>query len=115
MRFFPGSWVERSFVLASRVGGHSGSGGSGGDGAPPAATAAPRFPPVGSEGTAVTDLYPSGRVEIDGRRYEARSALGPIEHGSRIRVQRTADFGVVVEEIPTKGGAGGPFEKGGLP
>ncbi|HKK18920.1 MAG TPA: NfeD family protein, partial [Opitutales bacterium] len=57
------------------------------------------LPQPGSEGRAVSDLFPSGRVEIDGRRYEARSALGPIEHGSLIRVKARSDFGLVVEEV----------------
>ena len=47
----------------------------------------------------MSDLFPSGRVEIDGRRYEARSALGPIEHGSRIRVVAQNNFTLTVEGI----------------
>ena len=87
-RFFPGSWMERRLVLAEAAGGDSRT---------LRAEREARFPPPGSTGLAITDLFPSGRVEIDGQRYEARSALGPIEHGTRIRVQKTADFGLVVE------------------
>ena len=47
----------------------------------------------------MTDLFPSGRVEIDGVRWEARVALGTLRHGSRIRVKKGSDFGLVVEAI----------------
>lgn len=56
-------------------------------------------PVAGTIGVAVTDLFPSGRVEIDGIRYEAQSALGLIPQGSSVRVQKTSAFGIVVEEI----------------
>ena len=89
-RFFKGSVFERLLVLDKAAGGDS------------QAIRRERessLPKPGSVGTAVTDLFPSGRVEIGGQRYEARSALGSIEHGSRIRVKRSSDFGLVVEEV----------------
>ena len=89
-RFFPGSWMARQLVLSTAAGGDS------------QARRAERssvLPQPGCEGVAVTDLFPSGRVEIEGHRYDARSALGPIERGSQIRVQKTADFGLIVEAI----------------
>ena len=55
-----------------------------------------RLPSPGSTGTAITDLFPSGRVEIDGHRFEARSALGTIDKGSPIRVQKAVDFSLIV-------------------
>ncbi len=88
-RMFPTSWMGRRLVLGEAAGGNS------------RALRAERvasWPAVGSTGTAVTDLFPSGRVEIEGQRYDARASLGPIAHGCRIRVQRAADFGLVVEE-----------------
>lgn len=95
-RFFPGSWMERKLVLASAVGG--GSQGV-------RAERESSLPPVGAKGVAVTDLFPSGRVEIKGQRYEARSALGPIEHGTAVRVKKSSDFGLVVEAAVAEGGA----------
>jgi membrane-bound serine protease (ClpP class) len=87
-RFFHGSWMERKLVLAEAAGGDSQA---------LRAERASRLPPPGSTGIAVTDLFPSGRVEIDGRRYEARSALGTIKNGSPIRVQKSADLSLIVE------------------
>lgn len=89
-RFLKGSFFERMLVLEKAVGGSS------------EAIRAEResnLPEPGVEGIAVTDLFPSGRVEINGQRYEARSALASIEHGARIRVKKSSDFGLVVEKI----------------
>ena len=87
-RYFHGSRIERKLILAEAAGGNS------------QAYRAERescLPSAGSTGTAITDLFPSGRVEIKGRRYEARSSLGIIYKGSPIRVQKTADFSLIVE------------------
>jgi membrane-bound serine protease (ClpP class) len=89
-RFFPGSWMERKLVLATAAGG---------DGQIIRAQHESDLPPVGTKGLAITDLFPSGRVEIKGKRYEARAALGPIEHGATICVKKNSDFGLVVEEV----------------
>lgn len=53
---------------------------------------------VGREGVAATSLFPSGQVEIDGRRHEARLEVGSVEAGTSIRVVRRTSFGLVVEE-----------------
>lgn len=86
-RFFPGSWMERSLVLAEAVGSSSESD----------HTNAATLPEVGTEGIAVTDLFPTGRIEIDGQRYEARAALGTIEHGEAVRVIDQRDGRLIVE------------------
>lgn len=86
-RFFHGSWIERKLVLVEAAGGDSQT---------LRAERESRLPPSGSTGTAITDLFPSGRVEIDGHRYEARSALGTIDKGSPIRVQKAVDFSLIV-------------------
>ncbi|MFA6289310.1 MAG: NfeD family protein [Opitutaceae bacterium] len=52
---------------------------------------------VGREGVAATTLFPSGQVEIDGRRYEARLEVGFAEAGTPIRVVRRTDFSLIVE------------------
>lgn len=54
---------------------------------------------VGETGTAVTPLFPSGQVEIGGRRYEARVAMGHAEVGARVRVTGTVEFGLMVEVL----------------
>jgi len=49
--------------------------------------------------TRTTALFPSGQVEIAGRRYEARLAVGFAEAGAAVRVTGVAEFGLVVEVL----------------
>ena len=91
-RFFKGSWMERKLVLEDVAGGSAGT---------VRAERKSHLPAVGTVGRAVTDLFPSGRVEIEGQRYEARSQLGPIEHGAAVRVVQHSDFGLIVKEEPS--------------
>jgi len=93
-RFFPGSWMERKLVLSQAAGGDSQT---------LRAQRESRLPPPGSTGVAITDLFPSGRVEIADRRYDARSALGSIDCGAKIRVKKTGDFALIVEETRERG------------
>jgi len=89
-RFFKGSFLERRLVLSHTVGGGSQT---------ISKERSASLPKAGSEGVAVTDLFPSGLVEIKGVRYDARSALTSIDRGATVRVVKTADFGLVVEEV----------------
>jgi membrane-bound serine protease (ClpP class) len=57
---------------------------------------------VGRTAIAVTGLYPSGQVEIDGRRFEARVEVGAVPPGTRLVVLRRNDFGLIVDR---EGGA----------
>jgi membrane-bound ClpP family serine protease len=50
------------------------------------ATRSSGVPPVGARGTALTDMRPVGRVEIDGRAIEAIAEGGFIEAGSPLAV-----------------------------
>ncbi len=56
-------------------------------------------PEVGTEGVAVTDLFPTGEIEIEGRRYEARVDVGSVAKGARIRILRADSFGYFIEEV----------------
>jgi membrane-bound serine protease (ClpP class) len=56
-------------------------------------------PGMGAEGLAVTDLFPTGEIEIDGKRYEAKTDVGMIEKGARVRVLKADVFGFHVEEV----------------
>lgn len=58
---------------------------------------APSTSLVGREGTAVTALFPSGQVEIDGKRYEARLPMGFAEPGSAVTVTGVSEFSLNVE------------------
>ena len=52
---------------------------------------------IGETGLAATALFPSGQVEIGGRRYEARLAIGYADAGTPVRVTGLGEFGLVVE------------------
>lgn len=95
LRFLPRGWFWDRMILAKAVG----------DGGPVVVGAAPQSPLVGRRGVAATDLFPSGQIEIEGRRYEARVALGFVEAGTAIEVVRAGEFGLVVEAREAEGDA----------
>jgi membrane-bound ClpP family serine protease len=51
---------------------------------------------MGKPARAVTALSPTGLVEIEGRRYEARCDSGFADEGARLRVVRVESFQLVV-------------------
>lgn len=57
------------------------------------------YPAVGATGIAVTALFPSGQVEIFGKRYEARLPYGFADVGVSVVVTGRATFGLAVEVI----------------
>jgi membrane-bound serine protease (ClpP class) len=87
-RFLPHGWIWNRLAVGGAV---RGSG-------VPVEHIQERDALVGREGVAVTDLFPSGQVEIDGRRYEARLEVGFAQTGARVRVLQRTDFNLVVEE-----------------
>jgi len=52
---------------------------------------------VGARGVVVTGLFPSGQIEIDGRRYAARVEVGSATPGTIVVVKKVSDFNLVVE------------------
>jgi membrane-bound serine protease (ClpP class) len=54
---------------------------------------------IGKSGTAATALFPSGQVEISGRRYEAKLAIGFAEAGAPVTVTGISEFGLIVESL----------------
>ena len=52
---------------------------------------------IGETGIAATGLFPSGQVDIGGRRYEARLAMGYADAGTPVKVTGLAEFGLTVE------------------
>jgi membrane-bound serine protease (ClpP class) len=91
-RFLPRGWVWDKLVVQSIVGGSAQVAGGGEELALEIAEL------KGREGVAVTALRPSGQIEIDGRRFEARVAVGAIERGRPVIVLGDSDFGLIVEE-----------------
>ncbi len=67
----------------------------------PAASARPALPAAGTAGTAATDLFPTGEVEIAGKRYYGRARLGTISRGTRVVVVGQDDFALIVTETTT--------------
>lgn len=91
VRYLPRSWFWDRLVLSAAV-----SATAGGEAfAPPAGAASD--PLVGAEGVALTAMFPSGEVEVGGRRYQAQVELGHVAAGERIVVKARAGFGLVVE------------------
>lgn len=92
MRFLPRGWVWDRMILSAAVTG-SAAGGA-------VAGAEPGGGLVGRRGVAVTPLYPSGQVEIDGQQYEARVEFGSAERGSAVTVTGQSEFGLrVTKEV----------------
>ena len=54
---------------------------------------------LGKQGTAATELRPSGTVSVDGKRYDAMSESGFIASSARIRVSGRRGFSLLVESI----------------
>lgn len=94
LRFLPSGGPWGGMVLQTAVGGEP-------DGIHPvhapveAGTAQANL--VGSMAVAATDLYPSGQVTIEGKRYEARLQVGSVEAGTELMVTRLSEFGLIVE------------------
>ena len=54
---------------------------------------------IGQSGLAVTALFPSGQVDIGGRRYEAHLAIGFADAGTAVKVTGLSEFGLTVEVL----------------
>ncbi|HRE79986.1 MAG TPA: NfeD family protein [Opitutaceae bacterium] len=94
-RFLPKSWIWDRMVLTTSIAGHAQSSGS----TPELIQTEVSL--IGAHGVAATALYPSGQIEIDGRRYEARARLGSIDRGQPVVVTQRSEFGWIVEVVRT--------------
>lgn len=54
---------------------------------------------IGQTGITTTALFPSGQVEIAGKRYEAKLAVGFAEEGTPVTVTDVKQFGLIVEVL----------------
>lgn len=86
VRYLPKSWFWDQLVLSAAVNAKSTE-----------QPVVPKHALVGSEGVAVTGMFPSGEVEVNGRRYQARLDLGSIAPGTPVMVTGQSDFGLLVE------------------
>lgn len=92
-KFIPGSWFWSKMILAY---GNTGDSQHAGPAPFVGGVVSPSRPGIGAEGTATTDLYPSGEVEVGGKRYQARIDQGSAELGDRVQVSGYLDFGLLV-------------------
>lgn len=92
LRYLPKGWVWDKMIVRTTVVGAAQIAGA----AP--ANQAQIYSLQGQRGVAVTMLRPSGQVEIDGRRYEAKVEVGGIDTGDAIVVSGRTDFGLIVEK-----------------
>ena len=90
IRFIPDGWFWDRLAVGAVIDGTAQNSGSS-----PAAVGLSAL--VGQRGVAATGLFPSGQVEIHGRRYEASVAIGSIDAGATVIVCGRTDFGLVVE------------------
>ena len=91
-RLLPHTPLWGSLVLGKTVGGPNPVITGGAD----ASDAPEKLPAVGTMGKAVTQLYPTGEVEIEGRRYESQARSGTIRKGEKVEVVGRRDFNLVV-------------------
>lgn len=89
LRFMPQGGLWGRMVLESAIGGESTDS--------KVARSAPGL--IGAQGRAVTALFPSGLVEIGGKRYDARLALGTAPPGTVVRVISVDGFDLRVEPV----------------
>jgi membrane-bound serine protease (ClpP class) len=92
LRYLPQGWVWDRLTVGATIGGSAQVAGV----SPEAAAGLGAL--LGRRGVAVTALMPTGQVEIDGRRYEAKSPLGAVSAGTTVVVRGRTDFGLVVEQ-----------------
>ena len=92
LRFLPNGGPWNRLVLESAVGGEPVAG-------KPLVAGAERTGSelIGREAVAATPLFPSGQIELNGRRYEARMAMGFAETGAKVIVTAVSEFGLIVE------------------
>ena len=92
IRFLPHGWVLDRLAVGATSGGSAQTAGA-------APGTAPELDAlVGRRGIAATALHPSGQVEVDGRRYEAKVDIGVIDAGGPVVVRGRMDFGLIVEK-----------------
>lgn len=92
LRFLPNGGPWSRMVLNAAVGGEPMAG------KPLVASGTQRGAElIGRVALAATPLFPSGQVELDGRRYEARMAMGFAETGAKVTVTAVSEFGLIVE------------------
>ena len=97
IRFLPQSKLGRSFVLSAAVTGSVSDLDEEED----------DDEVVDQIGTALSDLRPSGKVTVAGRRYDALAQLGFVPEGTSVQVVRRQGYQLVVKQHGSGGEPGG--------
>lgn len=89
LRYMPKGGLWGGMVLDSAIGGET------------TLSSTARHEPslIGATGYAVTALFPSGEIEVNGIRYDARLAIGTIQPGTPVKVISVGEFELKVEAI----------------
>jgi membrane-bound serine protease (ClpP class) len=89
LRYMPQGGLWGGMVLQSAVGGDT------------TRSSEARLEPslIGATGYSVTALFPSGEIEINGKRYDARITLGTVPPGTPVKIISVGEFELKVEEI----------------
>jgi len=95
VRFIPHGWLWDRMILSSAVSRSAQAAG----GAPESLADTNGL--IGRRGVVATALRPSGQVEIDGVRYEARVEVGALDAGTAVTVARRTDFALIVVRAAT--------------
>ena len=101
VRFLPRGWIWDRMVLHGSVHGATGSPVSSSRGEASAKRDRSADPLIGAVGVTVGGLFPSGEVEVQHRRVQARVEVGSIPAGTNVRIVRRADFVYIVEPEAT--------------
>lgn len=89
LRFMPRGGLWGGMILASAIGGETTS-----------SSTARREPSlIGATGHAVSGLFPSGEIEINGKRYDAHLTVGTASPGTAVKVVSVGEFELKVEVI----------------
>jgi membrane-bound serine protease (ClpP class) len=89
LRYMPGGGLWGHMVLESAIGGETTL----------SSAARQEISLIGATGQAVTALFPSGQIEIGGKRYDARLALGTVPPGTKVKVLSVGEFELTVEAV----------------
>ncbi len=95
----PRSWFLGKLILVGNVGIGANPTGPGNSPSAVQTSGASVCPDVGSRGVAVTDMFPSGKVEIGGVRFHARTEMGFLSRGDEVEVVAARDSTIIVRKV----------------
>ncbi|WP_411826632.1 NfeD family protein [Luteolibacter sp. AS25] len=89
LRYMPKGGLWGKMVLENAIGGET----------TPSSNARSAPALIGATGQAITALFPSGQIEVGGKRYDARLLIGTLPPGSTVKVVAANEFELTVEPV----------------